>query len=344
MHCSMFTIRFVLHTCCYWVLTISVAPQNFSNASNARELQSQLSSSVFLPNDDVIINVTGPIDLQEVGDVPITIDRDDVRSITIVCAKGSESWLCVSGGACIVILKSRNVTVSGCSMLGGGISTTTTSANESSIVGMLTVLDGLIDGMKRQRALSLRNVVNVTIRGMTIQNGRSPLGMEGGCIFMVNVQSLTLTNTTVRMCVSSNNGGCMFLSGYLTASCDTNLPSYSDLRSTAILSNSTFQTCNISGFGEGGALNIGCVKDVWITDVAIANAASQYGGGCIRVQNVRSLTINRTQFQKCVIRGMENRGGCLSLTADRIELNHSLVSDCNGAEEGGCARIQNSSQ
>eukprot|EP00759_Apiculatamorpha_spiralis_P000803 PhF_6_TR10353/c1_g2_i7/m.16019 len=179
MHCSMFTIRFVLHTCCYWVLTISVAPQNFSNASNARELQSQLSSSVFLPNDDVIINVTGPIDLQEVGDVPITIDRDDVRSITIVCAKGSESWLCVSGGACIVVLKSRNVTVSGCSMLGGGISTTT-----DTVVKTLTVLDGLIDGMKRNRGLEvIGNVMSFTVRGMVIRNSFAPLGVEGGCIY-----------------------------------------------------------------------------------------------------------------------------------------------------------------
>ncbi|MEM0326898.1 MAG: right-handed parallel beta-helix repeat-containing protein, partial [Desulfurococcaceae archaeon] len=163
------------------------------------------------------------------------------------------------------------------------------SSNSSECGKKLTIRavggDVILDGGNSVRILSIHTSScsddangDITIEGITFQNGESSSGSGGGLFVSVVKANITLTNNTF-----SNNSAYYGGGAY----------AYSDSGSVT-LTNNTFSN-NISGYG-GGAYAYSDSGSVTLTNNTFSNNSAYHGGGASAWSQTGSVTLTNNTF------------------------------------------------
>eukprot|EP00759_Apiculatamorpha_spiralis_P042374 PhF_6_TR40475/c0_g1_i1/m.60510 len=297
------------------------------------------------PIRHLVILITSLIDYEYevngITDETVTLRRPDVMSVTIHCVDQGVDWRCGGSpsGYCLIIHPdTKNVTVTGCRMFGGGILAVDPTPENSTM--SLTIRDGLMDGGNKWRLVNVQGVRNVTIGNMTIRNGYSYFD-AGGCVLLHDVKgNVTIDGSHIHHC-RSGLGGCMTIIGN-TSSVTTHQKNLLIHETTYVsLTNTTAQYCTVR-FGKGGALYVEAIHTLQMSTVTMSDSMASYEGGCMDASDMTfGVVADNVTLRNCTVQGA-NQGGCWSIITNYIFIRDSRFADCTAGTNGGCLRVASS--
>lgn len=187
---------------------------------------------------------------------------------------------------------------------------------------------------------NVRSVVNVapgvtaTISNLTIQNGLTNIGVEGGGL--TNNGNLTLDRVTVQQNQSGANGGGIFNAANSNLALNTSIIQNNNASSGGGIFNAGNIGGNASSISSnsatdgGGILNApGGTISNFVNSTVASNTAANSGGGIFNSGTIQS--------QQLLIDAntATNGGGILNATGGSLDLNDATVSNNTASANGG---------
>ncbi len=162
---------------------------------------------------------------------------------------------------------------------------------------------------------------NVTLRNITVMNGYSGAGNNGGGIYLDSQADLTIEDTLIKNNRSNKDGGAILVGG----------------NSTLTVNHSVFE--NNTADWSAGAISIydGGIATITDTTFKSNQTGSIRTGGAIRLMNSAMATINRCLFQN----NQAGRGGAIGIekhspqSSTLIVLNSTFTGNTAGQKAGG---------
>ena len=207
-----------------------------------------------------------------------------------------------------------------------------------------------VSGQNNINVVVLASGANLTLDGLTIQDGHDPINRNGGAIY-VGDSTLSLTNSTIKDSSAPDYGGGIYiLNGTVNVTGSTlqNNTStrgggiYNDLTSTLTVTNSTFTGNTTGEWGYGGGIdNEGSATVTNSTFTGNSAGANSSGGG---IENNGTLMLTNSTFENNTAAhhggGMENN---LSATVTNSTFkNNTAEVYGGGVENNGTATVANS--
>eukprot|EP00759_Apiculatamorpha_spiralis_P036356 PhF_6_TR36533/c0_g1_i1/m.53851 len=262
--------------------------------------------------------------------------RPDALYVKIACASEDNIVLLCAGTYCLRIHpETKNVTIMGCTLVGGIIATDDASPNNTLVV---TIRDVLLDGKFWLTPLQLVGVASLYMRNVTVQGGWSH--GDGGCVSLIDVSgSVTMRDCVIRNCNALHQGGCFYLTGNSSAG-----ESHGDVtNSTTSISmhRVSLNHCS-STVSEGGGFVIASAKSVELRQLKVNDSKSLMGGGCGNIMDVaEDVELTNSEFTNCWITYYSFAGGCLHAShLGRMNIKKSYFSNCTSTDIAGCMRVE----
>lgn len=190
---------------------------------------------------------------------------------------------------------------------------------------------------------------DLTLEGLTIQDGKAANGDRGSGVFVVNAGTVTVRGCTVQNNSSSGNGGGLFASNtdiVVEDSIFRNNNASSgggmlihDNRDVTIRNTTFTNNSAVSGNGGGVDLDLGTDQTITIEDSSfIGNSCTSRGGGA-DLQDAGFLSITNTVFREnTAIQSADDDGGAMQIERIRsktsirgCEFDSNLASGTGGA-------------
>eukprot|EP00759_Apiculatamorpha_spiralis_P041931 PhF_6_TR40349/c0_g1_i1/m.60011 len=290
---------------------------------------------------DAILNNGTQTSNQQDGSVHILLDSSlEIRN-AITILRPAALWVLIQCSANVILkcdneelcfdidaTMTKNVTISGCIMIGGGIYAR--DLNPETSTSSITIANGIIDGANSSNLLSVQGVHNVLTKNLTMRYGK---GSDDTCVTLANVRgSVTMEDTSIHWCVK----GCVAFKGNASFDLDNDFMN----RSTIVTLNRV-RIFGCSSGQNGGALNLISARSVTISTLDIQNANSTKMGGGIYIYDVTGLVdIQGLTMRSCNSGRGDNDGGCISIAnVVSCALSHSVLIKCKSGRHGGAIRI-----